>query len=125
MTSRRGRPTSFQPIMVPVSRKLAEMGSTFSEIAKVIEVDVRTLYRWRRLNPEFDEALRLGVEAANRDVESSLFKQAIGYWNDAEEIKVVCGRIVRVKVRRFILPSPSATIFWLKAKAGWRDDGLG
>ena len=119
----RGRPTAYQPEFAQQAQKLARVGLTLSEIAEFLEVDERTVRRWRQAHDDFDQALKLGTEVANRRVEASLYQQAIGYWIEDEEIKVLRGNIVRIKKRRFIPPSVTATIYWTKAKMGWRDDG--
>jgi hypothetical protein len=117
----RGRPSTYRAEFVEQARKLAKLGAVTSEIAEFMEVDERTIRRWRHTHPEFDEALTVGAEAANNRVQTSLYNQAVGYWVDDEEIKVINGNIVRVKVRRFIPPNASAAIYWTKAKMGWSD----
>lgn len=59
--------------------------------------------------------------ACNSRVQQSIFRSALGFEIDAEEIKVVNGEIVRVQTKRYIEPSPAAQIFWLKAQCQWTD----
>ena len=119
-----GRPTSYRAHFVEQVRKLAKFGAIMSEIAEFLGVEERTIRRWRHVHPELDEALKIGADAANLRVEASLYNQALGYWIDDEEIRVIAGNIVRVKVRRFIPPNVSASIYWTKVKMGWRDNGF-
>ena len=75
---RRGRPTAYQPEFAEQAQKLAKMGATLSEIAEFFDVDERTVRRWRQAHDDFDQALKLGTEVANRRIEASLYQQAIG-----------------------------------------------
>lgn len=117
-----GRPSDWKPEYVEQARKLAGMGHTHLEIARFFEVEDRTFRRWMHKYPELREALLIPEEQANRQVILSLYKQAVGYEREEEEIKVVKGKIVRMKVLRYYPPSTSAGIFWAKSKAGLRDD---
>lgn len=78
-------------------RQLAAMGLLDAEIAKVVGVDVATLRK------HFAHELAVGPASAIAKVAQSLFKQA----TDPEKPNVV------------------AAIFWLKARAGWRDGDAG
>jgi hypothetical protein len=103
------------------ARRLAEKGWLDYEMADFFRVHVKTIGRWKILHPEFAQACLIGGMPANHRVEHSLYKQALGFEIDAEEIKVIEGKVERVKVKRYIPPSPAAAIFWLKAKMGWRE----
>jgi len=118
----RGRPTDWRPEYVEQARKLADMGHTHLEIAQFFEVEDRTFRRWMHKYPELRAALLIPEEQANRQVVLSLYKMAVGYEREEEEIKVVEGKIVRVKVLRYYPPIPSANIFWNKAKGGLTDN---
>jgi hypothetical protein len=74
------------------------------------------------LTRNWDAALAIPEDKANARVIHSLYKQATGYEREEEDIRVVNGEIVRIKVKKFYPPSTSAAIFWAKAKAGLRDD---
>lgn len=119
----RGGQALYRPEFDGIARRLTSAGSTYSQIADILGVSDVTLWRWQCAHQTFREALRLGSEVANDRVEKSLFDQAVGFYYDAEEIKVVDKGIVRVKVRKFFEPSASAAIFWAKAKMGLRDGG--
>ena len=118
----RGRPSKFKPDMVDQAKRLTRMGMTMTEIADFFGVHVDCVRRWRLAMPVFDEAFVLVLKEANEKVEVSLFKQAVGYHMDSEEIKVIDGKIVRVPIRVWYPPSASAAIYWSKIKMGWRDD---
>jgi len=119
---KKGRPTTYRPEYCEIVRKLLRMGNTMREIADILGTSDRGLINWRMANPEFDDAFFSGLKDPNARVEVSLYKQAIGYFMDDEKIEVINGEIVRVPIRKWYPPSPSATIFWGKIKMGWRDD---
>ena len=90
----RGRPR-FEP--TPKERrqvrKLVGLGLTHEDISGVIGISEKTLRR------HFRKELETGVAIANARVAASLFRQA------TSKIK----------------PNPTCAIFWMKARAGWRD----
>lgn len=94
----RGRPS-----FVPTDRDrkqvrtLAAMGLMAEEIARVIGVTDKTLQK------HFKEELAVGPAEATANVAQALYKQAV------DPLK----------------PNVTAAIFWLKARAGWRDNDFG
>ena len=116
---RPGRPSPYRPTMVNQVAALARLGAIQSDVAEALGVDERTIKRWRHQYPDFDLAFAIGADAADRRVEASLYQQATGYWVEETETR---GKIV-VKRRRWVEPSTSAAIFWMKARKGWRDSG--
>ena len=107
-----GRPSDWRPEYVEQSAKLAAMGLTHIAIADFLGVTDRTFRRWMASKPELVEALRIPEKAADDRVTLALFQLATGYDRWEEEIKVVNGEIVRVKVLRHYPPNASAGIFW-------------
>lgn len=55
----------------------AEQGLTDAEIASRLHVSRQTLYSWRKVHPELEEALRASQERADAMVEAALFKKAL------------------------------------------------
>lgn len=117
----RGRPTSYRPEHCQTVMKLCRMGATLVEISTFLGVTEKTMFNWRMAHPEFDEAFFTGLKDPNARVEVSLFKQAVGYFMDEEDIRVIDGKVVRVPIRKWYPPTPSAAIFWAKCKMGWRE----
>lgn len=99
----------------------AEAGMTDFQIAKRWGIDTSTLYRWRVADPRLDEALKTGAEHSNMRVEASLYHKAMGYSFDAVKIMNIDGQVVKVPYVEHIPPDNTAMVFWLKNKAGWRD----
>lgn len=118
-----GRPSKFKPEFVGQAEKLAKLGATDIEIADFLEIDARTLYRWKADNEAFCQALKAGKAEADDRVERSLFARANGYEHDEVDIRVVGGEIVQTPIRKFYPPDTVAAIFWLKNRRPeqWRD----
>ena len=117
------RPSKFKPEYIAQAEKLCKLGATDIEIADFLEVDVRTLYRWKGENPEFCQALKAGKDVADERVERSLFSRANGYEHDEVDIRVIGGEVVQTPIRKFYPPDTTAAIFWLKNRrpAEWRE----
>lgn len=112
----------YRPEYVPQIRKMAQMGWTHVEMASFLNVTDRTFRRWLVRHPEINEALLIPEEEANKRVALSLYQLAVGYEREEEEIKIVDGKVLRIKVIRYYPGNASAAIFWQKAKAGWTDN---
>ena len=117
------RPTKFKEEYILQAEKLCKLGATDMEIADFLEVDVRTLYRWKGENEAFCQALKAGKDVADERVERSLFARANGYEHDEVDIRVVAGEIKQTPIRKYYPPDTTAAIFWLKNRrpAEWRD----
>lgn len=117
------RPTKYKPEFVAQAEKLCRLGATDIEVADFLEVDVRTLYRWKGEHEGFCQALKAGKEVSDERVERSLFSRATGYEHDEVDIRVVAGELVQTPIRKFYPPDTTAAIFWLKNRkpGDWRD----
>lgn len=69
-------------------------GLTDEQVAGNIGISVRSLYNWKKNNPQIARALKIGKQEANFSVENKLFERALG-------------------------GNTTAMIFWLKNN--WRD----
>lgn len=117
------RPSKFKADYIAQAEKLCRLGATDIEVADFLEVDVRTLYRWKGENEAFCQALKSGKEVSDERVERSLFARATGYEHDEVDIRVVAGQIVQTPIRKYYPPDTTAAIFWLKNRkpGDWRD----
>lgn len=91
--------TSYDPQSHPeLARRLALLGCTDDETASVIGVSRKSIQRWRKQHPEFDEAIESGKAPADCAVVQSLYQRAL----DGDT---------------------TAQIFWLKNRRArdWRD----
>ena len=93
---------------------------TVGEIARALEGDDATLYRWKKCYPEFSETIKQGRGRYDTEVvERALTQRAAGY-EYTEEVMTRDGPSVLTK--RFH-GSDTAAIFWLKNRQPerWRD----
>jgi transposase-like protein len=112
----------------------ARDGATDKEMMEALGISNQTFYNWKRLHPEFAEALRKGKEIIDRQVETALFKRATGYQYDevtrqlAEKYNPETGEteemLIEVKrVTKEVPADTTAAIFWLKNRKPeqWKD----
>lgn len=118
-----GRPTKFKDEFIAQARKLCALGATDIEVADFLEVDVRTIYRWKADNAKFCQSLKTGKEIADDRVERSLYARANGFEHDEVDIRVIEGKVIKVPIRKIYAPDTTAAIFWLKNRrpGDWRD----
>lgn len=102
-----GRPSKYKPEFVEQAKVLAHVGATMEEMAEFFNIAIDTLYNWQYRHPEFSEAIKDWKEGADKRVEASLYKKAMGYEKDG----------------RHYPPDTTAAIFWLKNRKSkeWRD----
>jgi len=127
-----GRPTDYRPEFARQAEALSKLGATEVEIADFFQINVLTIWYWKRRHPEFVNALKLGKDGPDDRVEQSLFHKATGYSFDSEEIHIIDGEVVRVPVRKHVPPDTTACIYWTKNRRPdqWRerrneDEGTG
>ena len=123
LTRAPGRPTVYVAQYAHIASVMAAGGQTLTEIARALEISLDTLWRWRRDNPEFSDALKTAREIATARVEQSLYHRAIGY--EVETVKILQngGQVIGVKHVEHYPPDPASAIFWLKNCAAdrWRE----
>lgn len=121
--ARRGRPSSYKTEFSKQAEKFCKLGATDLELADFFGVTINTIGNWKSQFPEFLGALKLGKDAADDRVESSLYQKAIGYTFESEKVFQFQGDIVRAATREHVPPDTTAMIFWLKnrRKDTWRD----
>jgi hypothetical protein len=113
----------FKPEYVHQARKLTQLGATDREVAEFFNVSEQTLNTWKHFHSEFLESLKLGKETADRRVEQSLYRRAVGYSYDAVKIMGYEGAYTHVPYVEHLPPDTTACIFWLKnrRREDWRD----
>ena len=102
----------------------AARGCTMQEIAQNMGINPRTLYTWCKRHRELDGAIRSGRAMGVECIENALFRAAVGDWYEETEVTETDAgggvRTRRTRVRK--APSVSAQIFYLKNRAGYRDN---
>lgn len=86
-----------------------------------------TIHLWKHTHPEFSESIKVAKEVADKNVERSLYRKAVGYEFESEKVFCSEGVVTRVPIRELVPPSDTAMIFWLKNRKSqeWRDRSLG
>jgi len=106
----------------------ARDGLTDEQIAHNIGIRRETLYAWKNQHPNIANALKTSKEVVDMEVESALYRNAIGY--EYTEVKEIIEKDEQGKDRKRIEryhkkmpPNTTAQIFWLKNRkpAEWRD----
>ena len=105
--------------------KIEMLGLTDKQLADILNVDQRTIDRWKK-DKEFVTVLKRGKLVADNKMIESLYKSGLGY--EFEEVKKEGASIestdIISKVTRTIKhypPVPASMIFWLKNRQGWVD----
>ncbi|MDK1375828.1 MULTISPECIES: hypothetical protein [unclassified Sinorhizobium] len=120
-----GRPALWDCRNVAVAKTLSELGATDLEIAQAFDANIRTIHRWKLNYPEFRQALDMGKDLADKRVEESLYKRAVGYTIDTEKIIVVDGQVHRFETMEHYPPDVKACEIWLRNRKpeNWRAPG--
>ena len=94
-------------------------GNTDEMLAKILNVDRRTIHKWKA-DKEFRALLKKNKVTADKEIENSLFIRAHGYTVD--EVTVDKDGVTRV-VTKHIPADTGAMAFWLKNRkpTDWRD----
>lgn len=132
--ARRGRKSVFKAHMIEEIRKLAGLGLIVEEIAVFWGIGYSTLKRYMKNKPLFRAALKEGRLVADKNVEDSLYKRAVGFASterhyeieyekdDAGAVKAM--RKLKKEIVKQIAGDTTAIIFHLKNRRPdkWRDD---
>jgi len=124
-STRRNRPSKCKKAqkidprkLVAAAKALAAEGYNDCEVAPLLGIGLRTLYRYKTICPDFARALQGGQELSQasraRFVEHKLYQRALGYSHPAEKVMQVKGRIVRVAVEEIYPPDVEAQKVFLK-----------
>lgn len=115
--------TEERQLILQDAYRLAQAGHTEFEIAQFFGIDRTQLWRWKQMDPAFNEALKIGSSFANDRVKMSLYHRAIGYSFQSEKIFNNDGMITRAAVIEHVPPDVTSMIFWLKNRDpdNWAD----
>lgn len=102
----------------------ARNGVIDKDIAQRIGVAYSTFRKYKCEKPELEEALRLSKEVADANVESALYRRAVGYRYTETKVTRESGGVTKVETTREALPDTTAQIFWLKNRCPdkWREN---
>lgn len=102
----------------------ARRGYNDEQVADKMGIARSTLFKWRKICPAINDALKSGKEEADVEVENALFRRATGYDATEEHVEYECGiETKRVTNIRHVPPDTGAACFWLKNRRPeeWRD----
>jgi hypothetical protein len=118
-----GRPSKFRPEFREQASRLSALGATDREMAEFFKVAESTFNLWKLQQPGFSESLKQGKDVADKRVEQSLYRRAMGYSHDEVHITNYQGYITQTPIVKHYAPDTTACIFWLKNRKPeeWRD----
>lgn len=118
-----GRPTEYRDDYPDQARRLCLLGMTDEELAGFFGVDVRTIYRWDEVHPEFCQARARGKEGADGKVAERLYHRALGYHHDDVHISTYEGDVTMTPIVKHYPPDTQAATWWLRNRQPkkWRD----
>lgn len=118
-------PTSYKKEYNEQAYNLTLLGAKDADLARVFDVEERTIANWKTKYPEFLSSLKRGKDEADANVGKSLYQRAIGYSHPEDKIFInsKTGEPIIVPTIKHYPPDPTAMIFWLKnrQKLNWRD----
>lgn len=132
--AKRGRKSVFKAHMIEEIRKLAGLGLIVEEIAVFWGIGYSTLKRYMKNKPLFRAALKEGRLVADKNVEDSLYKRAVGFasterhyeieYEEGDDGAVKAMRKLKKEIVKQIAGDTTAIIFHLKNRRPdkWRDD---
>lgn len=100
---------------------------TDEQIAEKIGIRCETLWDWKKKHPNISNALKKGKQLCDFEAEEQLIGLFEGHYvtDEVTEINEVDGKKKKHvrKTKRWIEPNTTALIFYLKARAGWKEQG--
>jgi len=143
-----GRPSKYDAKFHPlIGRFMSIDGWTVNRMCQELGIQEGTFYAWRKLHPEFNEAVQVGRDGINKLVENALLKIALGYSEEYEEVTTTYGGISELMVngdcsevagtfieterkvtkkKQVFKPDVAAIKFWLvnRKDNDWKSDNI-
>lgn len=125
---KRGRKSKYDTHVKPYLNRIPKWrrnGMTEAQIAKKLGIAMSSFSLYKLKHPEFSEALKNSKEELIENLESSLYKRAMGYRYEETKIeKESDGRAKITKTTKELPPDVGALIFALKnlAPGKWKND---
>ena len=123
-----GRPTKLTPENKKLALAMVKLGASLEQVADELEINVTTLYHWKKHNEPFSKALKEAQEIRLDRIEGSFMARAEGQFVEVEKtykLKDADGneRLETVAERVYYPPDITAGIFTLKnlRRDKWRD----
>lgn len=118
-----GRPTLFKIEYCDLAFNYCLLGCTDAQLAEFFDVHIDTIYEWKKVHPDFSDAIKKGKEQADAMVAKSLYHRALGYSHAEDDIRTCDNQVVITPTIKHYPPDTAAAIFWLKnrRRTHWRD----
>lgn len=123
--------TNYEKLVLPkldIIEGWARNGLTLEDIAHNLGIGRTTFYKYTQKYKELKDALEQGKEVADIRVENALYRRAVGFYSEEEQIVMVKDpdgetRPETVTKKVYHKPDVTAQIFWLKNRRPdkWRD----
>jgi AcrR family transcriptional regulator len=123
--------TNYEKLVLPkldIIEGWARNGLTLEDIAHNLGIGRTTFYKYTQKHKELKDALEQGKEVADIRVENALYRRAVGFYSEEEQIVMVKDpdgetRPETVTKKVYHKPDVTAQIFWLKNRRPdkWRD----
>lgn len=97
--------------------KLAGLGLTDAEVGAFFDVCPKTMQRWKARVPGVAEMLEKGRQTADREVEQAIYKRAVGYSFERQNVVIHEGKPVIINTVEYIPPDVGAARWWLGNRA--------
>lgn len=89
---KKGRPSNIDKIDLKVVAEYAELGATMDELAGLLGVSQRSLYDYKKINPEFSQTLENARNKADLKVVKSLYDKCLDGDVAAQKYWLTCRR---------------------------------
>ncbi len=124
---RRGRPTKYKEEYCDLAYKFCLLGAVDADLARYFEVNITSLYEWKKHHPNFSKSLKEGREIADANVGKALYQRAIGYSCTETKVFLHKGRVITKDIKKHYPPDPASMAIWLKNRQRdkWRDNWPG
>lgn len=111
--------TKYDPVYYPYwVKKLALLGLSKRQIARVLSLSEKTFRTWFDNIKEIREAYEFGTFKADSMVAAAMFERAVGFSVPEEKVIVVNGNIVREVINKYYPPDVAAQEKWLSRRGG-------
>ncbi len=119
----KGRPKKYKEDYARQALSLCLIGYTDEEMAEFFSVSVRSIYYWKKEQPDFMQALKEGKTIADAKMVASLFKRGMGYSHKEDKIFQYEGKPLIVPTVKQYPPDTKAALAWLcnRQPRHWRN----
>lgn len=97
--------------------KLCVLGLKKKDIAMALGITPITLSKWVQTHPSVAKAMAEGSLVCQANVAEAVYKRAVGFTKTIEEVRVVQGEVLRVKVQKYFPPNMQAAVYFLNNRA--------